>query len=202
MTPIEGWSVHVRNHRHTGRVERRTRAGTQAARQSGRRLDRLHGGRRRRPTGCHRRCRAARHRRGQRCRLPRHVRGLHGHPAVLRGRIHRVDTVCRGRGRVLLLRPDIAGLSGRYRYRVRRARQLCRDRGRCLRPARPGGWGDRRTVRRSGPAVVGIRGGGVRGHDVRRLPQHRAVQQGAGGAADRRDRDRGRAGRSHRLPGR
>ena len=57
----------------------------------------------------------------------------------------------------------------------------------------PAGGADRRVVRRPGAAVVGVRGCGVRGDDVPRVPQHPAVQPGAGGAADRRDRDRGGA---------
>ena len=66
----------------------------------------------------------------------------------------------------------------------------------------PAGGADRRAVRRPGTAVVGVRGGGIRCHDVRGLPQHRVVQPGAGRAAERRDRDRGGAGCRDRLPGR
>ena len=64
----------------------------------------------------------------------------------------------------------------------------------------PAGASRRRTVRRPSAALVAVRGGGIRGHDLPRLPQHRAVQPGAGGAADRRDRDRGGARSGHRRP--
>ena len=62
----------------------------------------------------------------------------------------------------------------------------------------PAGSDRRRTVRRPRPAVVAVRGGGIRGHDVPRLPQHPAVQPGARGVADRRDRHRVGAGSRHR----
>ncbi len=58
--------------------------------------------------------------------------------------------------------------------------------------------GRRRTVRRPVPAVVAVRRTGVRGHHVPRIPQHPAVQPGAGSAADRRDRHRGGARPRHR----
>ena len=131
-------------------------------------VHRLHGGGRRGAARRHRWRRPARYRLGQRRRVPGDLHRLDGDPAVLRGRFHRADAVCRRGGRVLLLCPHGAGLSGRHRHRVRRAGQLCGDRGGRLRPARPGRRGDRRAVRRPGAAVVGVRGGGVRRDDVRR----------------------------------
>ena len=68
-------------------------------------VHRIHGGRRRRAARRDRRRRPARYRRGQRRRIPGDLHRLHGDPAVLRGRFHRADAVCRRGGRVLLVCP-------------------------------------------------------------------------------------------------
>ena len=133
------------------------------------------------------------HRLGQRRRLPGDLHRLDGDPAVLRRRFHRDDAVCRGGRRVLLVCPHSRWASPPVSASPSsRSSAIVAIEAGVYGLLGPGRCRRRRTVRRPGAAVVGVRGGGVRRHDVPRLPQHRTVQPGAGGAADRRDRDRRR----------